>query len=107
MRWWYRRELNGHPMEGMMGIVSANRKNDLSKIPHFNVMEQVRGLNSGGTSAMLAAMVLLDMGYDPIHLFGVDLTKDYESDRKFWRILEDKPLIFHGEEWFHERRWSE
>lgn len=99
-RWWVDRELNGyHPAD--LAIVS---KSDISKIKHIpicQVTKQVRGLNSGGTSAIFAAMVLLDIGYDPVHLFGVDLTKEYSKERKFWSILQGQPLIFHGEDWFH------
>lgn len=99
-RWWADRELNKHPLPHM-AIVSANTRAKIDHIPHYNITVQTEGLNSGGTSSILAAMVLLDMGYDPIHLFGVDLTKSYGKERKFWRILKGQPLIFHGADWFH------
>jgi hypothetical protein len=105
-RWYAQRSMKGYPLP-LKFIVSANKRHDLYHVPHFNVTQQVHGLNTGGTSSLLAAIVLLDMGYKLIHLFGVDLTQSYRKDRKFWRILEDKPLLFHGDDWFHTKRFSE
>ncbi len=107
-RWWFKREAMGYPMEGMTSIVSANKRVKLGNIPNFNITAQVRGLNMGGTSSLCAAMVLLDMGYERVHLFGVDLDGMMRSkDRKFWKILKGEALVFHGDDWFHRGQFME
>jgi hypothetical protein len=105
-RWYADRELKGY-LKPYKVIVSANKRNKIDHIDHYNITAQVQGLNSGGTSTLMAAMYLLDIGYNPIHLYGCDLTKSYSKDRKFWRILKGEPLIFHGSDWFQRGIFQE
>jgi len=109
VQWWYHREALGLPMyKNMVAIVSKNKKNKIDMIPHINITKQVQGLNSGGTSSLMAAMALLGMGYKVVHLFGVDLKGNtWSKERKFWKILKGEPLVFHGDDWFHKGKFME
>ena len=109
VRWWYKREALGHPInKDAIAIVCGNTKVNIDAIPHVNITKQVHGLNMGGTSSIMAAMAMLGMGYKVVHLFGVDLNgKARSKERKFWRILKDEPLIFHGDDWFHRHVFKE
>ena len=106
-RWWADRELKGYTEPGWV-VVSANKRNKIDHIPNYNITRQVQGLNMGGTSTLMAAMYLLDVGYAPIHFYGCDLTGPmYSKERRFWRILKGEPLIFHGSDWFQRGNFQE
>lgn len=108
-RWWYKREIMGLPFaENAIAISTSQRKGPLEKIPHHIITKQVAPLNSGGTSSLLAAICLLDIGYAPVHVFGVDLnTSARSAERKYWRHLVGAPLVFYGkEDWFGKRNFK-
>lgn len=51
----------------------------------------------GGSSALYGAEIIRSLGYERVHVFGVDLTGDYEVFRPYWRQVNGLELIPYGE----------
>lgn len=51
----------------------------------------------GGSSSLYALELIRSIGYTKVHVFGVDLTEEYEVYRPYWKQVTGLKLIPHGD----------
>lgn len=51
----------------------------------------------GGSSALYCLELIRSIGYQQVHVFGVDLTGDYEVFRPYWRQVSGISLVLYGD----------
>jgi len=83
-------------------LFNTNYEMEVAKVPFYYVNYNREGIHEGGSSSYYSTWTLLKMGYEHVHLFGVDLSANYKHFRQAWKTLRGKPLTFYGDQWFHQ-----
>lgn len=106
--WIRRRECMGLPMENLLPII-FRKQHDMMDLYHYFVNYEMEGIESGGSSSLFAAQILLKIGYEKLHIFGVELSiPKYDCHRQYWRILQGQPVVFYDDDqWFANGDWRD
>ena len=103
LQWYLRRQDMGLP-DVYPVLFNKNYEMEVARVPFYYVDYNREEIREGGSSSYFACEVLLRIGYQHVHLFGVDLNgPKYQHFRGQWKELQGKPLTFYGDQWFHEQ----